>query len=159
MRHVRVFGLHTRMAALYILVDERQRLALGMELHAAFKVLRHSGQPLQPTVESRLKLSPRGHCHLYAPYRIERPQAAHYYDLSVQSGEQSWYELSPELPCRVLPGMHSHDDFGSVEFLEGVLYAIGYIRSYAYLSLNHYAGVVGHLRNMRQKAPPSLLIL
>ena len=73
MRHIRVFGADAWVSVLHVSVDERQRLALGMEADTAVEVLRHTRQTLQPTVETRLELGARGHRNVDKAYRVERP--------------------------------------------------------------------------------------
>ena len=84
------------MTVAQVLVDESQRIATPVELHAAFQCGCQSRQSFKPSVEARFELRPRRNGHLYASYGAEGLPESSHDNLSTETIEQALMEFSPE---------------------------------------------------------------
>ena len=91
-----VFRAHLGMTVLYILRYQLVGALARMEHYAATEIACQPGEMLHPSVESRLILHPRRHCHLYAPYRVERFLDAAHHNLTANLADESLRIGPPE---------------------------------------------------------------
>ena len=136
--HELVLTAHAAVLAVDEVADELERLLASVEQDATVQLFGKAAQTLQPAVEARLVLSPRGHGHLYQPQRGHRLFEAGEDDLAVQSVVEALYELAPELLSDVRVNVHAHHHLRAARLAEGVLDAVGYVGGQSHLRLHRH---------------------
>ena len=154
--HQRERHAHLGMAAADKLLYQLEHVGAPEELGVALHVGGHAAHALQPAVEARLKLRPRRDGHENAAYGGQRLLEARHDYLRVESVEEALVELAPELLRHLRVHVHSDEDVGGAELLEGVAYAVGDVGRHAHLRLHRHVGGGGIARHALKQHTPLL---
>ena len=90
---------------------------------------------------------------------VERYGASRYDNLAIETIEEALSKLSPETSRGIIMDMLSQYNLRSIIFLEGMLYAIGYIRGETHLCLHLNISSSGFLLYLFQQSLSLLLIV